>query len=88
MLASGAEEHLISHSHTTSTDHPASSKAALLRISRSTLDSNFFAQKSPFVLGVVAYLHPGCRCQKQPCTNIQVINLGSTISGLPGRSLR
>jgi len=52
------------------------------------LDSNFDNQNSAFVLGVVALLHPSWRCQKQPWTKTTALYLGSTISGLPGRSRR
>ena len=34
------------------------------------------------------YLQPLWRCQKQPWTKMTVLYLGSTISGLPGRSFR
>lgn len=40
------------------------------------------------LLGITAYLQPSCWCQKQPCTKMTVLYFGSTISGLPGRSLR
>jgi len=38
-------------------------------------------------LGVVHFLQPLCRCQKQPCTNTTVRYFFRTKSGVPGRFL-
>ena len=54
------------HSHTIATRQSASRSRRLERRSRSTLPSNLVCQKSVLVAGVVAYGHPGWRCQKQP----------------------
>jgi hypothetical protein len=54
--------------------------------SRSRLPSNFRTQKAFLVLGTYANRHPRCLCQKHPCTKTAVRNLGSTISGMPGKS--
>lgn len=41
-----------------------------------------------FDLGSEALLHPGWRCQKQPCTNSAILCRGNTRSGVPGRFRR
>lgn len=41
-----------------------------------------------FDFGVVAFLQPACRCQKQPLTNTTVRHFGSVRSGRPGKSFR
>ena len=69
------------------TRQPNDRSSLTLRASRATLPENFRSQKSLLVFGVEAFRHPGCRCQKQPCTNTTARLAGSTISGLPGRSL-
>jgi hypothetical protein len=74
-----------SHSHTVMTCHPSSSSCLETRLSRFTFRVNFSTQNSVFDFGVVATLHPGCRCQKQPWTNMTQRYLGNTKSGLPGK---
>lgn len=73
------------HSHTTKTRQPAACRATLSRRSRRTLASNLSCQNSRRVVGVLAYLQPGCRCQKQPCTKIAAPYFGRIRSGRPGR---
>lgn len=80
-----ATKSFVSHSHTISTRQPSSCSWASFRASRATFPSNFGIQNSCRVLGVVAYLQPGWRCQKQPCTKIAVWCFDKTISGEPGR---
>lgn len=75
------------HVQTTATRHPADSSAFRFLRSRSTFASNFETQNLVLLDGVVAYLQPLCRCQKQPCTKTTARYLGRTRSGLPGRSL-
>lgn len=72
------------HSHTTKTRQPSNSSACTTLISLATFFWNLFSQKSVLLFGVVAMLHPGCRCQKHPWTNTIALYLGNTISGLPG----
>jgi len=72
----------------TITDQPLSRSCSCWRWSRWMFCSNFLLQKSSRVFGVVVWRHPGCRCQKQPCTNTTVLYLGRTMSGDPGRSRR
>lgn len=51
--------------------HPPACGAQALATSASlaTLRSNLARQNATRLLGVVAFGHPGCRCQKHPCTN-------------------
>lgn len=76
-----------SHSHTVKTCQPADWSSAFFNLSRFTVPENFCNQNSCRDLGVYAYLHPSCRCQKQPCTKMTVLYFGSTMSGLPARVL-
>ena len=46
--------------------------------------SILFCQNSVLVLGIANNLHPSCPCQKHPLTNIAVLYLRITMSGLPG----
>ena len=57
---------LISHSHTVITFHPNS--LSLNSVSRSLflLFDILLTQNSVLLLGVYAYLQPGCPCQKHP----------------------
>jgi hypothetical protein len=73
------------HSHTTKVRHPAFLSARSWRRSRATLSANLAFQKDALLIGVVAYLHPRCRCQKHPCTNTAARCRAKTISGLPER---
>lgn len=77
-----------SHSQTTRTRQPIRVSFSETSASLSTFLANFLSQNSLFVCGIEAFLQPGCRCQKQPCTKITVPYLGKTMSGVPGRSLR
>lgn len=79
---------LVSHSQIVITRQPASTNSILTCWSRVTLVSNLPCQKSVRDLGVDAFEQPGCRCQKQPCTNIATRCFGKTRSGRPGRFLR
>jgi hypothetical protein len=78
----------VSHSQMTITRQPAARSCRFLRASRLVLASNFSRQNSTRVLGIVALPHKACLCQKHPCTKMTVLSLGSTRSGVPGRSLR
>lgn len=75
------------HSQRTSTRHPASRSRRVFRASRSMLASNLVCQCLVLLAGVAVRRQFGCLCQKQPWTKITSWYLGSTISGLPGRSL-
>ena len=66
--------------------HPSLSRVCCALTSRSTFFANFGSQKSSLLLGVYAYLQPGCLCQKQPWTNRHNRCLENTKSGFPGRS--
>lgn len=77
-----------SHSQTTSTFQPACRSAFCWRRSRSRFILSFSFHHSRFDAGNVENRHPPWRCQKQPCTNTTVLNLGKTRSGVPGRSRR
>lgn len=57
---------LVSHSQMTMTFQPEALKDAATAASRCWFASNLRIQKSGRVVGVVAYLQPGCLCQKQP----------------------
>ena len=72
------------HSHTVMTFHPMSSSSFFVRLSLSLLPYNLFCQYSTLDLGILAYLHPSWRCQKQPWTSTIVLYFGSTMSGCPG----
>ena len=75
------------HSHTIATRHPPAARLSRTVSSRRMLAANFRCQKSALVAGVVAYRHPACRCQKQPCTKTVARNFGKIMSGLPVTSL-
>lgn len=77
---------LVWHSQMVMTVQPNFFNSACALQSLSTFFLNFSFQKSIRVLGVVEYLHPSWRCQKQPWTNIQTLSFGITMSGFPGRS--
>ncbi len=79
---------LVSHSQIIRTLHPAAFSASSAARSRAIFASNFAAQKSVLVFGVVAPRQPACRCQKHPCTKIAIRWRGRTMSGRPGRSRR
>jgi len=78
----------VSHDQTTSTDHPSASRSVIFRASRAMLSSNFRAQNSARVFGVLAARHPEWRCQKHPCTKITFRRPGNAMSGVPGKSRR
>ncbi len=71
----------VQHSQMTTTRHPAPISVWMERKSLSMFAVNFFCHLSVLLLGVVAYWHFECLCQKHPCTKIAVWYLGSTISG-------
>jgi hypothetical protein len=60
----------------------------MLAASRATLRANLSSQNARRVFGVVAFLHPGCRCQKQPWTKITLLMDGMQMSGVPGNDFR
>lgn len=76
----------VSHSQMTSARHPSARIAFRFRASRSVFDLNLAAQNSARVLGVVQFLQPPWRCQKQPCTKIATRDRTKTRSGVPGRA--
>ena len=83
-----ASPSLVSHSQITITRQPSSCSASALRRSLTTFPSNLSSQNRTRVFGLVAYLQPGCRCQKHPWTMITARCFGNTRSGEPGRSRR
>lgn len=72
------------HSHAVDTRHPLLRSAARTALSLAIFCLNLACQKSGRVEGVVLYLQPSWRCQKQPCTKTTAWNLGNTRSGRPG----
>lgn len=76
------------HSQTTRTRPPNVVRASVAALSRCPLRSSFPPQKSVRELGTFARLQSRCPCQKQPLTKIATFRPGSTMSGVPGRSLR
>ena len=60
----------------------------MARRSRIVLAVRLVFQNSEFVAGVTRPYRQRCECQKQPWTKIILRRDGSTMSGLPGRSLR
>ena len=78
----------VSHSHTTSTRQPSLASAIRTRSSRRRLASNFAAQNSGRVVGMLALTQPRCLCQKQPWTNMTALRDGNTRSGVPGKDRR
>src|SRR5687767_14488378 len=76
-----------SHSQTITDFHPSLRSARRCTLSRAALPVSFSSQNSRRFVGVVQFLHPLWRCQKQPWTKITVLYFGRTISGLPGRFL-
>ena len=79
---------LASHSQIIITLYPINLSSSWFFLSLSIFFVNLAFQYSELLLGLEAILHPSCWCQKQPCTKMTVLYFGSTISGLPGRSLR
>ena len=75
------------HAHNVITCQPLARSISSFRRSRSRLRSIFACQNAVFVFGSTNSLHPSCPCQKQPLTNIAVLYLRITISGLPGTLL-
>ncbi len=71
------------HSHAMATRHPLLRSVARTVQSRAIFCLNLDCQKSGRVEGVVQYLQPSWRCQKQPCTKITALNFGKTKSGRP-----
>src|ERR1700735_3096083 len=69
----------------TSTLKPLALRAATFVVSRSLFLFSFSDQYSVFDFGFDASLHPGCLCQKQPCTNIAHLRVLFAKSGFPGR---
>ena len=72
---------LISHSHITIIFHFKSTSCSILFLSLLIFDDILFSQNSIFDFGRWESLQLEWACQKQPCTNITVLYLGSTISG-------
>lgn len=74
------------HSQITKTFQPYFLNSSETFLSRNLLPWIFLNHQSVFVFGNTKFLHPSCPCQKHPCTNIMVLYLANTISGLPGKS--
>jgi hypothetical protein len=72
-----------SHCHVVSTFQPICRSSRRFRRSRALFDESFPSQNSALVFGIVARLHPLCRCQKHPCTKSALRFDGNTKSGLP-----
>lgn len=77
-----------SHSHTTKTRQPSTSRDAFVRRSLATFASNLRVQASTLLFGVLVRRHPSWRCQKHPCTKTTARNRGRTMSGVPAKSRR
>ena len=79
------------HAHNVITCQPlARSSSSFCRsrsLFRSLFRSIFACQNAVLVFGSTNCLQPSCPCQKQPLTNIAVLYLRITISGLPGTLL-
>lgn len=75
------------HSHSSMTRQPSFNNCFRLLASRASFWWNFCCQNSGRVAGKVEYRHPTWRCQKHPCTKIQTLYLGRTISGEPASCL-
>ena len=73
-----------SHSQTITTRQPSLVKTRLLDLSLLALPPSFVIQNLRLFVGVVQFLQPRCRCQKQPWTKMTVLCLAITISGRPG----
>lgn len=83
--ASSSSSSFVWHSQIVKTCHPRAFSLSTVDASLALLAANFACQNSGRVAGVVAYGHPGCWCQKQPCTNIATLRPDKTRSGRPGR---
>ena len=77
-----------SHSHTVMTRHPVASSCLETRPSRAIFPLSFASQKARRVVGIVAFRHPSCWCQKHPCTKTTAKRATNTITGFPGNSFR
>ena len=77
---------VVSHPHTTIDFHPMSRNSFCTRASLATFDAIFVFQKPRLFFGKCPRLH-ACPCQKQPFTKTIVRYFGSTMSGVPGRSV-
>lgn len=77
---------LISHCHIIITFQPSFTSKSEFLASRDLLFDIFSFQKSVFEDGNFPFLQL-CPCQKHPFTNIIILYLGKTISGLPGNVL-
>ena len=87
LMCSSAFIRRIVHSQISKYLIPIFVSSAYTFLSRSTFVSNFFCQNSTLVLGVYAYLHSLCRCQKHPLTKMAVRYFERYISGHPGSRL-
>lgn len=74
----------ISHCQTTMTCHPFFFNVSIFRLSLNWVSFIFFSQNSFLVSGSFDALHPRCPCQKHPWMKMTILDLGKTISGLPG----
>ena len=70
------------------TRQPCASSCLKTRPSRAVFPLSFASQKARRVVGIVAFRHPSCWCQKHPCTKTTAKRATNTISGLPGNSFR
>ena len=75
---------LVSHSQITMASHSEAVSSSATSASLETFRWNFSIQNSTLVLGVRVLGHPGCLCQKQPCTKITLRRPLKTMSGCPG----
>ncbi len=71
------------HAHNVITCQPLARSSSSFCWSRSLFRSIFACQNAVLVFGSTNCLHPSCPCQKQPLTNIAVLYLRITMSGLP-----
>ena len=78
---------LSSHCQTTNDFHPSDLRSWRAFSSRERFRSNFILQNALFDFGIRDFAQP-CQCQKQPWTKITLEKRESTISGIPGKSLR
>ena len=85
-FAAKSSRFLVSHCQTARTLQPERFSSSDFRRSLSIFSSSLRFQYSVFEEGRLDLGHPGCWCQKQPCTNRTPRYLGRTMSGVPGRS--
>lgn len=77
-----------SHSQIVTACQPSASRYLSEASSRSLFFRNFSFQNSDLDEGIFPIWHPSWWCQKQPLMKMAIRRLGSTMSGVPGRSRR